>query len=253
MKRGTIEHPKTLDLARLLGIPLWQAVGLLESIWHWTAKYAPDGCLGKDPDPVARGIYYEGDSKALFRALIMAKGKSKFGFLRQNRKKFVVHGWQDHCDDATHMLLARRIDYFWDGSKPKVNRLNTSERERIDYAYSQNESVRTECAQNAHEKSELCALPRPAPPSMNIPPNPPPAGGTKKPEPKSKREYRAGKMRRPKPVDPDREKQKCKTCGSMGLTTWISQGGVAVYYCAVHAKGQVEDTESGEACEPRAP
>ena len=54
MKRGTIDHPKTLQLASVLKIRLLEAVGLLESLWHWTAKYSPRGNIGQYPDEIGR-------------------------------------------------------------------------------------------------------------------------------------------------------------------------------------------------------
>ena len=50
MKRGTPDHPKTLRLARLLGIPQAAAVGILEMLWHFTGKYAVQGDIGRFQD-----------------------------------------------------------------------------------------------------------------------------------------------------------------------------------------------------------
>ena len=35
MKRGTIEHPKTVMLQMLLGCSRLEAVGILEALFHW--------------------------------------------------------------------------------------------------------------------------------------------------------------------------------------------------------------------------
>ena len=47
MKRNTIDHPKTKALARALGLPLYSGVGVLEALWHWTARHAPAGDVGR--------------------------------------------------------------------------------------------------------------------------------------------------------------------------------------------------------------
>jgi hypothetical protein len=38
MKREAVYHSKMRRLCRRLDIPQWQGVGLLESIWHLTAR-----------------------------------------------------------------------------------------------------------------------------------------------------------------------------------------------------------------------
>ena len=65
-KRGTLDHPKTLDLAcRLEIMPPW-ALGLLEATWHWVAKYAPTGDVTNvKPALLASSIRYAGDPGAM--------------------------------------------------------------------------------------------------------------------------------------------------------------------------------------------
>ena len=56
MKRDAPDHPKTQKLAHLLAIPQATAVGLLELLWHFTARYAFQGDIGKFADEeIARG------------------------------------------------------------------------------------------------------------------------------------------------------------------------------------------------------
>ena len=52
MKRGTPEHPKMLLLASTLEINNYAAVGLMECLWHFTARYAPQGNIGKYTDEI---------------------------------------------------------------------------------------------------------------------------------------------------------------------------------------------------------
>ena len=57
VKRGTLEHPKLRALAKALEIPRPYAVGILESLWHLTARYAPQGDIGRFSDEeIARWV-----------------------------------------------------------------------------------------------------------------------------------------------------------------------------------------------------
>ena len=58
MKRTGLEHPKLRRLSRRLGVPRWGAVGLLECLWGYVARFAPNkqderqpGQDDEDPDP----------------------------------------------------------------------------------------------------------------------------------------------------------------------------------------------------------
>ena len=71
MKREAVGHTKMKRLCRRLDIPQWQGVGLLESIWHLTAREAPRGDIGKLSDEdIALAIDYRGDESKLIEALI---------------------------------------------------------------------------------------------------------------------------------------------------------------------------------------
>ena len=70
MKRGTINHPKTLMLAETLGVHHLTAVGILEALWHWTATYAPKGDIGRYPDAIIA-------SGAGFAGVFIQKGRAK--------------------------------------------------------------------------------------------------------------------------------------------------------------------------------
>ena len=91
MKREAVGHTKIKRLCRRLDIPLWQAVGLLESL-------------------IALGIDYRGDETAMVEALVAT------GWLdRDPVERFVIHDWADHADDAVHMRLARARLFFVGG------------------------------------------------------------------------------------------------------------------------------------------
>jgi len=103
MKRGTIEHPKMKRLARELGIEHLLAVGIMEALWHWTARYAPAGDIGKHSDAdIADGIGYRGDMSRLVQTL------ADVGFIdRCERHRLIIHDWPDHADDAVKKWAAR--------------------------------------------------------------------------------------------------------------------------------------------------
>ena len=104
MKRGTPEHPKTLDLARRLDSrSRFEAIGILEMLWHWTARFAPQGDLGRWTDEqIEAGIGWSGPGP-LIPALVAAR------WLDADRThRLIVHDWADHADDATKKALLRK-------------------------------------------------------------------------------------------------------------------------------------------------
>ena len=140
MKRGTPEHPKTKALARRLSLPWPMAVGTLELLWHFTARYAPAGDIGRFPDEAiaaAVGWPEDRDPAELVRALC------ECGWLDQHPEhRLIIHDWPDHCEDAVHVFLARRGLTFACGKPPKTSKLSKSERRA--------HGVPTECAPGAH-------------------------------------------------------------------------------------------------------
>jgi len=119
-------------LCRRLDIPQWQGVGLLESIWHLTAREAPAGDIGKLSDEdIALAIDYRGDEAKLIDALVAS------GWLdRGPVERLAVHDWADHADDAVNMRLARGRQYFVGGQAPKLARLPSKERDAAHEYYS---------------------------------------------------------------------------------------------------------------------
>ena len=103
MKRGTPDHPKTLRLMDALKLRRREAVGILELLWHWTAKFAPAGDIGKYSDrDIARAVDWDGDGSDLVNALVMS------GFVdRCGKNRVVVHNWQRHADDGVKKYIAR--------------------------------------------------------------------------------------------------------------------------------------------------
>lgn len=104
MKRGTLEHPKLLRLARLLGVERYVAAGILESLWHWTSRYARRGDVGRySDDEIAEGIGWRArPASELLHALIQA------GWVdRSEDHRLVIHDVADHADEAWRKSVAR--------------------------------------------------------------------------------------------------------------------------------------------------
>jgi hypothetical protein len=82
-------HPKTLRLARILGIPVPAALGHLHLLWWWAIEYAPDGGVGRfDAGDLALACMWDGDEAALLPALQRA------GFVDQDGN---LHDWHDYA------------------------------------------------------------------------------------------------------------------------------------------------------------
>ena len=109
MKRGTPEHPKVFDLAEKLSIPRAHAVGILELLWHFTAKYTPQGDIGKYPNTaIAKACLWTKDAAKFVQALLTC------GWLEQSDEyRLLVHDWHDHADDLTRKVLNRaRLEFL---------------------------------------------------------------------------------------------------------------------------------------------
>lgn len=103
MKRGTPDHPKTHDLAERLELATWGAVGILESLWHWTARFAVTGDIGKFTDAqISRGLGWKGEPVDLINALVDS------GWIDESEEhRLVIHDWHDHADDAAKKYVER--------------------------------------------------------------------------------------------------------------------------------------------------
>jgi hypothetical protein len=118
LKRGTPEHPKTTCLATFLGVNRITAVGILELLWHFTAKYAPRGDIGRfDNTHIAAGIHWEGDPDALVRALV----QSKWVEIHSDPEiRLVIHDWEEHSDDYTRKRVKKSGLGFAGNGTPSV-------------------------------------------------------------------------------------------------------------------------------------
>jgi len=91
MKHGTVSLLKFKVLARRLRLPLWQAVGLLESLWLFAQHNARDGELtAHTAEGVAAWLEWEGDAGELVEALVDTRWLDRAG------ERLLIHDWDDH-------------------------------------------------------------------------------------------------------------------------------------------------------------
>lgn len=122
MKLNAIEHPKTLDFASRLDVALPTAIGHLELLWAFTAKFTPCGDVGRFPSgAMARACHWPGDPATFEAALVSA------GFLdRDPEHRLVVHDWHDHAPGWVRAKLAKTGQAFI-GIQPKKTSGGSSE------------------------------------------------------------------------------------------------------------------------------
>lgn len=116
MKRQAVGHTKMKKLCRRLGVRTYVAVGILESLWHLTAREAPLGNIGRLADEdIAISVDYDGDPVQLINAL------AETGWLdRCEEYRLIVHDWHEHADDATKKAVSRMGKPFvMGGGAPK--------------------------------------------------------------------------------------------------------------------------------------
>ena len=176
MKREAIGHTKMKRLCRRLDVPQYQAAGILESLWHTTAREAPRGDIGKlcDED-IALAIDYRGDEVRLIEVLVSC------GWIdRDPVERLVIHDWWEHADEAVNNRLARARLHFVGGHPPKLTRLPSKEREAAAEFYSmsapQTHDARTASAPQALDERSTNVPPEPEPEPEPLPePEPAPA------------------------------------------------------------------------------
>src|SRR5437868_4492388 len=109
MKDATFEHPKTIQLAERLGIPVYATLGLLACLWRFTGRYALQGDIGRwSNQAIAAAIPgWQGDPGELVAAL------ADVGWLdSSDRHRLIVHDWSEHAEDFYQAKLARACQFF---------------------------------------------------------------------------------------------------------------------------------------------
>ncbi len=159
MKRGTPEHPKTDDLAEALTkkceIPLEiahdAAVGIEEKLFHFTARYAPQGDVGKHSDTtIARRIGWPWEPAECIETLL------RIGWLDapegDDPPRLVVHDWPEHADDTVRKSLEREGLPFWDGSPTRREKPGRQSRQSRDDVATESRQNRDDIAQPSQAK-----------------------------------------------------------------------------------------------------
>jgi hypothetical protein len=94
MKIATIEKLKFKRLQRRLELPLWQAVGLLESLWKVTYRNAPAGDIGRlSNEDIAAAIEWKGDADELVAALVECRWLDE-----DDIHRLLIHDWEEECE-----------------------------------------------------------------------------------------------------------------------------------------------------------
>jgi len=92
VKLGATETIKFKKLKMRLGVPHWQAVGLLESLWRFAERNSPLGDIGRHPnDDIAAAIEWSGSADELIAALVECRWLDV-----SEEYRLVVHDWSDH-------------------------------------------------------------------------------------------------------------------------------------------------------------
>lgn len=103
MKRSAFGHTKLKKLSQALQLEDWGAIGVLESLWHLTARQAPCGDIGRlANEDIAVGIGWSADAGELVAALVCC------GWVDEHPEhRLVIHDWHEHADDAVKKAIAR--------------------------------------------------------------------------------------------------------------------------------------------------
>lgn len=106
--RITSELVKFKNLQKDLGLSLFETIGLLEAIWHFTAKNAIRGDIGQHSDQeIAEWIGWKKDAHQMMAALMAT------GWLDPHPKyRVVVHDWHQHADKSIKTIMRNRKMIF---------------------------------------------------------------------------------------------------------------------------------------------
>lgn len=102
--RAVPDHPKFAALKSILGVPKHVALGVLETLWHFSGRYTPQGNVGKyaDSEIEAWLEWGGGETGSLIQALVDSRWVD-----RDSRWRLLIHDWPNHADKATKQALNR--------------------------------------------------------------------------------------------------------------------------------------------------
>jgi hypothetical protein len=142
---------------------MYAAVGLLECLWQLTTREAPRGDIGKlTNEDIAIFLGWQGDEAQLIRELISCGWIDECAHNDPHcAHSMRIHDWAEHADDAVHMALARKVEFFADGTIPRMSRLSEEMRTSLKRQFE------SKCAHTTPQKeaSVRTAMPSPAMPS----------------------------------------------------------------------------------------
>ena len=125
--RAVPEHPKFAALKSILKQPKGVVLGWLETMWHFTGRFTPQGNIGKYPDSVIEAwVEWDGIPGDLMSALVQSRWIDP-----SPADRLIVHDWSQHADESVQTDLARKQLLFADGRIPNSGRLNQHERTRF--------------------------------------------------------------------------------------------------------------------------
>jgi len=115
--RALRDHPKFRRLSRVLGSD-YVAMGVLELVYHFTARFTPSGNIGKYSDEeIETWIGWDGEDGAAVAALV------KCGLIdTDEHHRLVVHDWHQWADSEVHATLAKQTERFANGDMPKLEK-----------------------------------------------------------------------------------------------------------------------------------
>jgi hypothetical protein len=123
MKTGTESKLKFKQLKRRLKLPLWQAIGLLETLWRATEANTPEGDIGRLTDEeIASALEWEGDASELVAALIDCRWIDP-----DEEFRLIIHDWSVHCPNHLKGALAKHKREFADLAAKQRAKQNTGQ------------------------------------------------------------------------------------------------------------------------------
>lgn len=145
---------------RLLDIPKYQALGLLETLWHFAGVYAQRGDIGRHTnEEIAAWLGWKGDADTLMLALFNSKWIDAH---EDPSVRWLVHGWADHADHATKQSVGRKkLGFMGNGVRTLFTHCATTERPLSDHCADTEHTPITQSAENNanREKSHSVEAP----------------------------------------------------------------------------------------------
>ena len=159
MKREAVHSTKMKKLCRLLDATLYVAVGILELLWHLTAREAPRGDIGKlSNEDIALSLDYRDDADKLITTLIECHWLDE-----SFEHRLIVHDWHIHSDDAVDSRLARAVLRYANGAMPRMAKLGKAEKAAISAQYSLAQRTTAPDGSRQHPTAPTGSLPVPVP------------------------------------------------------------------------------------------